>query len=87
MRPNLRLAAAAPSPQLFPLLFLGLKPAIHSPSSAFSFFFLPSPPTEALPHQQLSFFLGHLPIATENQHPKTQWFEPQAAAKQRQVFL
>jgi len=98
-RPNPRLAAAALSPQLFHLFFLGLKPAIHSPSSAFSFFFLPSPPTEAIttisqtnplsasPYQQLFFFLGHLPIAMENQHPKTQWFQPQAAAKQRQVFL
>jgi len=44
-------------------------------------------PLSASPHQQLSFFLGRLPKATEKQHPKTQWFQPQAATKQRQVFL
>jgi len=31
-RPNPKLAAAAPSPQFFPLFFTGLKPAIKRPS-------------------------------------------------------
>jgi len=139
-RPNRRLIAAAPSPQLSSLLtgsqtshyqppqFFSSSPASGTtpsllllkeypsvslswtsrPLSTRSLFslqhllqphFLPSPPTEAIttisqnnplstsPHQQLSFFLSHLPIAIENQHPKTQWFQPQAAAKQRQFFL
>jgi hypothetical protein len=50
-RPNPKLAAAAPSPQFFPLFFPGLKPAIKRPSQSFSSSSQPQEPSqESLPH-------------------------------------